>query len=257
MYVTLAHAPQCDPQLTCNAEESDTRIWLHVVNSSGQKKLILSPDRLTNCCWFIPWSCGEAESIHITWKQIPRYAGSHQSLRWRSWSRSDSKFTDSSCDTNVIRVYRLWLHFLFQWTRQSFIFINPIWVQWIYLLKIPGTLANIDPTSHGILSFYRLIGCAYFRKHKAAFLPTYPTPMSLFNSLAKDNQTHLDHHSAWLSFLRDRVWSRNKIWRGNDSIWRCLITALAKILLGGSCVEASNTKSHHLPTLTRKWMETR
>ena len=44
MYVTLTHAPQCDPLLTCNAEESDTRIWLHVINSSGLKKLVLIPD---------------------------------------------------------------------------------------------------------------------------------------------------------------------------------------------------------------------
>ena len=76
--------------------------------------------------------------------------------------------------------------------------------------QTPGTLADTDPNSNGFLSFFRLVGCAYFRKHKAAFLPTYPTPTSLFNSLTKDNQTHLDHHSAWLSFLRERVWSRIK-----------------------------------------------
>ena len=74
--------------------------------------------------------------------------------------------------------------------------------------QAPGTLADTDPTSNGILSFFRLVGCAYFRKHKPVFLPAYPTPMSLFNSLKKDGQTHLAHHSAWLSFLRDRVWSK-------------------------------------------------
>ena len=76
--------------------------------------------------------------------------------------------------------------------------------------QTPGTLSDTDPDSNGFLSFLRLVGCAYFRKHKAAFLPKYPTPMSLFNSLEKDSQTHLDHHSAWLSFLRERVWSRIK-----------------------------------------------
>ena len=43
---------------------------------------------------------------------------------------------------------------------------------------------------------------------QSLFLPAYPTPMSLFNSLKKDCQTQLAHHSAWLSFLRDRVWSK-------------------------------------------------
>ena len=36
--------PQCDSRLACNAEESDMRIWLHVIHSAGQKKLVLSPD---------------------------------------------------------------------------------------------------------------------------------------------------------------------------------------------------------------------
>ena len=31
-------------ELTCNAEETDTRIWLHVLNSTAQHLLILSPD---------------------------------------------------------------------------------------------------------------------------------------------------------------------------------------------------------------------
>ena len=44
MFVTYNTQPQCDNALSCNAEESDTRIWLHVINSAGTKKLVLSPD---------------------------------------------------------------------------------------------------------------------------------------------------------------------------------------------------------------------
>ena len=40
-------APQSD-NILCNAEEADTRIWLHTINSAGQKKLVLSPD--TDVC---------------------------------------------------------------------------------------------------------------------------------------------------------------------------------------------------------------
>ena len=32
------------PQLICNAEESDTRVWLHIVHSAGNNKLLFSPD---------------------------------------------------------------------------------------------------------------------------------------------------------------------------------------------------------------------
>ena len=44
MFVRSDCPAQCDNQLESNAEESDTRIWLHVLNSVGQKKLVLSPD---------------------------------------------------------------------------------------------------------------------------------------------------------------------------------------------------------------------
>ncbi len=55
----------------------------------------------------------------------------------------------------------------------------------------PGTLS----------AFSRLVGCAYFRKHKAVFLPSFPTPATLFNSLLKDGQDAKSHHSAWLALI--------------------------------------------------------
>jgi len=44
LFTELNTIPQCDNRLACNAEESDTRVWLHVINSAGQRKLVLSPD---------------------------------------------------------------------------------------------------------------------------------------------------------------------------------------------------------------------
>lgn len=44
LFINFNGTPQHDAQLSCNAEECDTRIWLHTINSFGQKKLILSPD---------------------------------------------------------------------------------------------------------------------------------------------------------------------------------------------------------------------
>ena len=41
------YSAKCDDCLTCNAEESDTRIWLHVTRSQGQRKLVLSTDTET------------------------------------------------------------------------------------------------------------------------------------------------------------------------------------------------------------------
>lgn len=43
MCVTASGMQVC-PQLACNAEEADTRVWLHVMHSTGTRKLLISPD---------------------------------------------------------------------------------------------------------------------------------------------------------------------------------------------------------------------
>ena len=44
MFTEFNAHPQPDSRLMCNAEETDYWIWLHVLNSAGEKKLVLSPD---------------------------------------------------------------------------------------------------------------------------------------------------------------------------------------------------------------------
>ena len=36
--------PQLDPQYTCNAEEADTRVWLHIRHTAHTRVLLMSPD---------------------------------------------------------------------------------------------------------------------------------------------------------------------------------------------------------------------
>ena len=43
MSISALGVEEC-PSLVCDAEESDTRVWLHVLHSSGHKKLLYSPD---------------------------------------------------------------------------------------------------------------------------------------------------------------------------------------------------------------------
>ena len=49
-----------------------------------------------------------------------------------------------------------------------------------------------------------------YTQTKSAFLPSYPTPMTVFNSLESENSTAHAHHTAWLDFLRERIWSKIK-----------------------------------------------
>lgn len=44
LFINFKGTPQHDTHLSSNAEETDTRIWLHTINSFGQRKLIQSPD---------------------------------------------------------------------------------------------------------------------------------------------------------------------------------------------------------------------
>ena len=64
--------------------------------------------------------------------------------------------------------------------------------------QIPGTLAHPE-SEQSLLSFFHLVGCTYFRKHKAAFLPMYQTPMSVFHSLSK---------LAWRGVRKERAEGR-------------------------------------------------
>ena len=43
MSISTSGVEEC-PTLECDAEESDTRVWLHVLRSSGHKKLLYSPN---------------------------------------------------------------------------------------------------------------------------------------------------------------------------------------------------------------------
>ena len=219
MYVTLTQAPQSDPQLTCNAEESDTRIWLHVINSIGLKKLVLSPD---TDVYHIGLLIVAGSSFEVVVKLSPFTALENKYLDMQALIQAlrddpDLAPIPNSLSPAVIQVLFVctgcdFISFFNGLGKASFLATLFEYSEFICSnsTHTPGTLADTDPNSNGILSFFRLVGCPYFRKHKAAFLPTYPTPMSLFNSLAKVNQTHVDHHSAWLSFLRERVWSRIK-----------------------------------------------
>ena len=43
MTISASGVEEC-PTLVCDVEESDTRVWLHVLCGSGRKKLLYSPD---------------------------------------------------------------------------------------------------------------------------------------------------------------------------------------------------------------------
>lgn len=55
------------------------------------------------------------------------------------------------------------------------------------------------------MAFYRLIGSAYFKKHRSAFQHT--SPAQLFMSLAGKDSSHTQH-MHFLDLIRDTIWAK-------------------------------------------------
>ena len=58
----------------------------------------------------------------------------------------------------------------------------------------------------GFLSFVRLIGTMYFKKHQADFTPH--TPRALYMSLAQDGIDLVQQHKRFIEVIGESVWSR-------------------------------------------------
>ena len=67
-----------------------------------------------------------------------------------------------------------------------------------------GTLASTCDTSRELvfLSFVRLIGTVYFKKHLSSF--KYDCPKALFNSFSCSDP--ISQHKQWLDCIRSTVW---------------------------------------------------
>jgi hypothetical protein len=66
-----------------------------------------------------------------------------------------------------------------------------------------GTLADITNDS-SFLAFIRLVGCAYFGKHRSGFSTI--SPSNLYFSISQSNDT--DKHETWINNISEQVWLR-------------------------------------------------
>lgn len=73
-------------------------------------------------------------------------------------------------------------------------------------LEAPGSIGDVslDNESPSCLSFFRLVGCTYYRKHASAF--EFASPVTLYRSITESN-VH-QKHELWLQHIRNIVWLR-------------------------------------------------
>ena len=67
----------------------------------------------------------------------------------------------------------------------------------------PGSISDVSPDSNGFLSFVRLIGVAYFTRHRTAF--QVETPIGYFKSYFTPPE---EHHKQWYDSIRMIIWER-------------------------------------------------
>ena len=199
-YVTSSTAqPQPDDSLYCNAEESDTRIW----NSAGTKKLVLSPD---------------TDVYHIG---LPIVAGTDLEcvVRLSMFNSTEHRLLDLQAlvtafqnDPSFAAIEQVTLpsvmQMLFISTGCDFIsfftgigkamFMATFFEYAEFICSntshTPGTLSDTDPSSQGFLSFIRLVGCAYFRKHKQLFYHHFPHQCQYSTHFSRVNR--MPHHTT-------------------------------------------------------------
>ena len=204
-------------QYDSDADESDTRIWIHAKYSAGSRKYILSPDtdvyhiglpvisstdeviiqlskpsdkelNLLNLHTLVDAFVRDPDLTHISNHTIPLI--------------TQALFVSTGCDyvsffSGIGKAYFLKVFFEYA----KFIIKNN---EDTLAKSFMHTDLN-EQAESTLLAFIRLVGCAYFKKYTNAFLGE--TPESLFNSFVSAT-TPLDQHKKWLDHLRQTIWDR-------------------------------------------------
>ena len=213
-YVQGRNSPQPEPRFSSNAEEADTRVWLHVKNSTSSKILVESCDTDVYHIGF-PLECVHVKKVII---RISRYNA--QQMKFIKLSEfvntllhdPDLVSINPSILPRVIQsLYTLsgcdYISFFSQLGKATFLsdfFEYASFITAGNTDDAPGTLACTDV--HGFLSFIRLIGVTYFKKHSSAF--EVESPVAHFRKCKDGAHTHLQHHQAWLESIRQTIWDR-------------------------------------------------
>ena len=210
--------PHFSPRFKSNASETDFRIWRHAVNSEYTRVLIYSPDTdiyniglsLVNCTgkeYIVQLNvphANEKKFIHLNNFLLALTADPDLATITKDKLAETLQvlFLCTGCDYNsyfkCIGKATFWNTF-FQYS--SFI-DSP---------QLPGHLHETDCSSqsNGFLSFVRLVGTVYFKKHIAAFnsLYSYETSEQLFNS-TNPTLSNEARHQNWLKKIREVVAER-------------------------------------------------
>ena len=201
-----------------SVDESDTRLWLHLRHSTGTNKFILSPDtdvyhiglplvipgenvliqlslpsnkelKILALHNLVDLLKRDPDLVHISEAYIPTVL---QTL-----------FVATGCDyvsffSGIGKAF--FLKVFFEYAKFIAVDLTGPFIGLVSPLDLQEQAAASQ------LAFFRLVGCAYFKKHNNAFYGH--TPSSLMNSFSQTNLSPLDQHRKWLNHIRQTIWDR-------------------------------------------------
>ena len=220
-FVTGRHSPQPDPSYTCNGEEADTRLWLHAKQTRYSKILVLSPD--TDVYHIgLPLQCTSEKEIIVQVSAVnskERKLINLRKLLAALQNDPDLADIDPSILAQIFQTLFVvsgcdYISFFSQLGKATFMryfFQYASFITAANQPNTPGTLANITLDTDyktGFLSFIRLIGVVYFKKHASGF--DTPSPQAHFSKFRNPSLSVNQQHSVWLDDIRQNIWDRIK-----------------------------------------------
>ena len=182
-----------EPCYFSNAEEADTRVWLHTKHSTGERKLIYSPDTDV-------YHIGLTSANLVSHDVIIQLSTVGRELKLLHLNKLKSALnTDPELHSIPIEKRSEILQVVYVSTGCDFTsffsgigkvtFLKAFYRYSSFITTpgqyTPGSLADVSPESNGVLAFARLVGVTYFTKHLPAFQAA--TPISYFESYYTPN----------------------------------------------------------------------
>lgn len=234
-FVTSQSVPQPEPAYCSDAEETDTRIWLHARKTRYNRVLIVSPDT----------------DVYMIGLALPSATAKDIIVQVSTYNARELKYLHLSnlikalqCDPDLgqLRMSDLpsilqclyvctgcdFVSFFSEIGKASFMktfFQHATFITGETYPSTPGTLAFQMPISnwkHGFLAFLRLVGTVYFKRHSSGF--GSQSPSTHYHSFSHLGLSAEEQHYMWLEDIRETMWFRtqfeNQMMASNESLKR-------------------------------------
>ncbi|XP_072029408.1 uncharacterized protein [Amphiura filiformis] len=195
-----------------NHEESDTQIWLHVLDTNCDTVHIRSKDRDIGVIGISHFEKFATKQIYIEFQQEPIKYLDLNMLHHAFCNDPDLVSLPAGKIGHIVQVLYIasgcdFVSYFEGQGKSTFLKILCQYCRFIAGQKDSnfGSLHNTDHDSSrlGLLAFYRLIGCVYFQSNRVS-LNKYDTPENVFKTCTSTDI--LTKHHQYLDIIRQGTW---------------------------------------------------